>query len=49
MKINKIKSTEEIVREFMSEEQNLPPRPLDLKSLGDLVKRIIDSYEIEYD
>lgn len=49
MKINKIKSTEEIVREFISEEQNSTPRLLDLKSLGDLVKRIIDSYEIEYD
>lgn len=49
MKINRLKSTDEIVREFVSEEQNSMPRLLDLKSLGDLIKRIIDSYEIEYD
>lgn len=49
MNINKIKSTDEIVREFVSEEQNSKPYTLDLKSLGDLIKRIINSYEIKYD
>lgn len=47
MKINNTKSVGEIVREFVRD--NETQRLLDLKSLGDLTKRIIDSYEIEYD